>query len=205
MIRPFFSTPTQAQNYLKPEANPVHGLLTPEMPPQQLDYQTGMPVPDYDFIQSNYGRQPGSPQYMNPGQTNLDTGIMHGTANDPSPTSADPMYTPDEWAGAPPTFQNQSDQLPMDMWGTPEEIRYQASVNQVPIGPSGMQSFDHMEPIGPVGTGDEYEQFRRKQMNMDVSPGQNRMTMTTSPRTKFDKDGFNSGLQLMNMGIGLLD
>jgi len=67
-------------------------------------------------------------------------------------------------------------------------------------GPEGM-------PEMPGGRGymSEAPGARHQYKQMQSEPAQNRMTMTTSPRTKFDKDGFNSGLQLMNMGIGLLD
>lgn len=52
----------------------------------------------------------------------------------------------------------------------------------------------------------DYGQFYRQNMQMDIpEPMQQRMTMTTSPRTPFNKEGFNSGMQLMNMGLGLLD
>ena len=60
-------------------------------------------------------------------------------------------------------------------------------------------------PLGGRGYMSENPYARNTYMEMQSEPPQKRMTMTTAPRSKFDKQGFNSGLQMMNMGLGLLD
>ena len=60
-------------------------------------------------------------------------------------------------------------------------------------------------PLGGRGYMTENPYARNTYMEMQSEPSQKRMTMTTSPRTPFDTQGFNSGMQLMNMGLGLLD
>ncbi|BAQ90518.1 hypothetical protein [uncultured Mediterranean phage uvMED] len=219
---PNFPNPAQSQGLLMPD----------EMPPQQLDWQTGMPVPDYDMIQTNYGHAPGSVRHMKPLQTDWETGIISGTANDPTHLTStwegvdysplgqtDPhvrlyedMVKYGNMGMGPGEFDIGNDPgLSYSMFATPEEIRTQQVTNMLPTGSSGMPSFDQYATTESGGSrfhgnpDDQYGQFRRKQMNMNVSPGQQRMTMTTDPRSKFDKEGFNSGLQMMNMGLGLLD
>ena len=66
---------------------------------------------------------------------------------------------------------------------------------------------DPLDPglLGGRGFMSENPYEREQYMSMESEPSQKRMTMTTSPRTPFNKEGFNSGLQLMNMGLGLLD
>ena len=84
-----------------------------------------------------------------------------------------------------------------------DRIRQQQMMDEMIPGPSGLISFDQYAQSQQSDP--DYGQFMRKQMNMNVEPMQQRMTMTTSPRTPFDTQGFNSGMQLMNMGLGLLD
>ena len=68
------------------------------------------------------------------------------------------------------------------------------------------QIADPMHGMGTLGgRGFMSEDPYARQQYMEAEPTQKRLTMTTSPRTKFNSEGFNSGLQMMNMGIGLLD
>ena len=191
-----------------------------------------MPVPDYDMIQTNYGHAPGSVRHMKPLQTNWETGIISGTANDPTHLTTTwegidygPLGQPDPdvrryeelvkyghlLTGPDSVGMTGDSGLSYNMFATPEEIRTQQVTNMLPTGSSGMPSFDQYATTESGGSrfhgnpDDQYGQFRRKQRLMNESPGQQRMTMTTDPRSKFDKEGFNSGLQMMNMGLGLLD
>lgn len=107
-------------------------------------------------------------------------------------------------------FQS-NDQFIMDMNAGRPGFYDDLMSTHSPSGGISLDQFAHgqINPMGGLlsGSGNpDYGQFYRQNMQMHMpEPMQKRITMTTDPRSKFDKEGFNSGLQMMNMGLGLLD
>jgi len=85
----------------------------------------------------------------------------------------------------------------MDYYGDAPGVGQNEFYGPMPLNDPGL--------LGGRGFMSENPYEREQYMTMESEPSQKRMTMTTSPRTPFNKEGFNSGMQLMNMGIGLLD
>ena len=146
-----------------------------------------------------------------------DVGNQYGGYSIPHDLAMDRLMKDPMYAGTPMDFNDPS------IAGYPIPFE---DFTDVPVGPSGLLSFDAIKQKDPFSTiregeihsmalqNPDYGQFARAKMMDPTSvireseytdqPSQ-RMTMTTSPRTPFNKEGFNSGLQLMNMGLGLLD